>query len=69
MSISRDRMIYFECELCRKINFWNKNMRYEDCIKQSNPKSKIEIKSIDQGNKTYQQIINEEIIKQNLLEN
>ena len=44
-------------------------MRCEDCKKQSNPESKIEIGLIDQGNIIYQQTINEEIIKQNLLEN
>ena len=63
MSVSRDRTIYFECELCRKITFWNKNMRSEDCNKQSNLESKIEIKLMDQENTTYQQTINEEIIK------
>jgi len=67
MSVSRDRMIYFEYELWRKITFWSKNMRYEACNKQSNLESKIE--SVDQGNTKYQQTINEEIIKQNLLEN
>ena len=69
MSASRDWMIYFEYKSCRKVIFWNKNMRSEYCNKQSNPESKIEIEPIDQENTKYQQTVNEKILKQNQLEN